>query len=137
MDVTLTVEVDCSLLTWLAPEEAAASIVADGDVGTYTPNLDMSPDPDGASWNDLCGTADVVYSSLQSFMTDSDNVLSIAPTTVSSVGTHTVSVMKTNDQGTPDLTTDIEFEITFDCTKYAFDDLEIESSININDSKVL
>jgi hypothetical protein len=44
-------------------------------------------------------------------MSDLDTVLTVAPTTVASIGTHTVTVVKESPD-LPDLSTDLDFVVT-------------------------
>ena len=70
------------------------------DVTTFSANRDTMLDANGENWNEECGQANLVYSSLPNWMSvDSDFVLTVAPVLVSSVGDHVITLTKQDPNG--------------------------------------
>jgi hypothetical protein len=94
--MTLTVDFDCNnpdLLSFEAPDAPTTTTlnVSSGSI-SYSPSREYTEDPSGASYSDYCGEGDIVFSGHPFFMTESDYTLTVTPETVSSTGTHTVTV---------------------------------------------
>jgi hypothetical protein len=105
MTLTLTVAVDCSLLTWLPFDEPSDSFVS-GATALYSPNREVSLAPDGVSWSSHCGNANIVYTGVvDAWMTvDSDFIITVFPNDIEVQGTYQITATKQDPNNlVPDL----------------------------------